>query len=178
MNESNKCRVYLSNGLTWIVEDTFKSTDSMFEGLTVQHFHSGTHVDSARYFNTVENKWECEINPHKYFTVTGFITNTGDGEQTFTSVSIKYNDITEFGIVNWRSRGKNFRFLKFHKSGYVRTDTGLTVKFASEMVATLKSMMKSDIKSTTKDTLVEAKYNAKGRWVGDRKATNWSYVVR
>lgn len=98
----------------------------------------------------------------------------------FGDAEFLIKEIQEFGIVNYIQYRKDGEFKKFYKQGFLKYNNEyyqLSLYFSlSNPINILKKELKGKY-SITKVPLQESKYDAKGRFVGDRKAVNWSYKI-
>lgn len=96
-------------------------------------------------------------------------------------IEIQINKILEFGIQNWKSYRKDGGFKKFNRNGYIRTNDDDYIEILSygnfnNPINILKRKLMGKF-STNKISYFESKYDTRGRYVGERKATNWYYKI-
>ena len=171
-----------------------KMFDSSFDEFSIRYYNATDLYDSDIYDNNNKYKFEIKIR-HDEGTIANMIFDKEYSKMFLPYfktinvfdlnkreyVEININDITEFGIQNWKSYRKDGKFKKFNKNGYIRTKGNECIEILlhgnfNNSVNVLKRILKGKF-STRKDTDLDFKYDARGSYVGERKATNWYYTI-
>ena len=106
---------------------------------------------------------------------TKFIVTTRI-EDEFKEVEFLTSSIVEFGITCHPSYRKDGGFKKWYKQGYIISND-VRYKCFESRISDLKEIFKGKFISS-KYTMSECKYSPKGRYIGERKATNWKYEIK
>lgn len=101
--------------------------------------------------------------------------NCSDGK--VIEIEIQTSDITEFGIdcsLIYRMHGG---FKKWLRKGYIiANDKRYYCRYY--LISDLKKFFKENIDTTEMHTVSKNKYSPKHTFKGERKATNWRYILK